>query len=258
MSAAGTPLPLRARVAILARTFAIQGSWNYETLAGIGVAFAIEPALRLLPGGRGGVAYREALARHCQYFNAHPYMMAVAVGALARAELDQEPPARIERFRAALCGPLGASGDRLVWAGWLPFSVLCGLLAFGMGAGPGWTLLSFLVTYNIGHVALRVWGLHVGYARGLQVSQALGAGFLRQGPSWVSRAGALLAGLAIPMAIHRGLSVREPEDPVLLAGLLVATGLGGLGVARLQGRFELWKWFLGALVILALYATVVP
>ena len=40
-----------------------------------------EPALRLLPGGVGGPAYRAALARECQYFNAHPYLAAIAVGA---------------------------------------------------------------------------------------------------------------------------------------------------------------------------------
>jgi mannose PTS system EIID component len=257
MSAAPVRLPLRTRVAILVRSLAIQASWNYETLVGAGMGFVIEPALRLLPGGVDGVAYREALARQSQYFNAHPYMTSVGVGALARAELEGTPPARIERFRAALCGPLGASGDRLIWAGWLPLSVLSGLLAFGMGAGPGWTVLAFLGIYNLGHLALRIWGLHVGFSRGLQVSQALGTPVLRQGPTWVSRAGALLAGVAIPLAMVRGLAVRGAVDPVLLVGVLAAAALGGLGVARLQGRYEVWKWSVGLLVLLVLFATVV-
>lgn len=257
MSAPVVRLPLRTRAAMLVRSLSIQASWNYETLVGSGVGFVIEPALRLLPGGVGGEAYREALARQSQYFNAHPYMASVAVGALARAELEGTPPARIERFRSALCGPLGASGDRLIWAGWLPLSVLCGLLAFGLGAGPGRTLLVFLGTYNLGHLALRVWGLHVGFSRGLQVSQALGIPVIRQGPTWVSRAGALLAGVAIPLAMYRGLGVSGPVDPVLLAGVLAAAALGGLGVARLQGRYEVWKWSVGLLVLLVLFATVV-
>ena len=37
--------------------------------------------------------FKTALARESQYFNAHPYLASVAVGALARAELDGEPPA---------------------------------------------------------------------------------------------------------------------------------------------------------------------
>ena len=113
-------IPVRTRLAMFVRLLAIQGAWNYETLLGNGVGFCVEPALRLLPGGQDGPAYRAALARQSQYFNAHPYMAAVAVGALARAELQAEDAAKIERFRTALCGPLGSVGDRLVWATWLP------------------------------------------------------------------------------------------------------------------------------------------
>ena len=56
------------------RTLAIQGSWNYELLVGNGVAFCVEPALRRLPGGVDGPAYRASLARQSAYFNAHPYL----------------------------------------------------------------------------------------------------------------------------------------------------------------------------------------
>ena len=44
-------IPLRCRTAIWFRLFAVQGSWNYETLMGTGIGFAIEPALRQLPQG---------------------------------------------------------------------------------------------------------------------------------------------------------------------------------------------------------------
>ncbi len=250
-------LGFRTRAAILLRSLAIQGSWNYETMLGNGIGFTIEPALRQLPGGASGDAYRQALARQSQYFNAHPYMATMAVGALARAELDGEPAVRIERFRAAMCGPLGASGDRLVWASWLPLAVLCGLLAFGLGAGPGWTVATFLIAYNAGHVGLRVWGLHVGFARGFQVAGAMGAPLVRAGPTWISRAGAALAGLAIPLAIARGLTTSDRLDPLLLGGILAAVGLAGLAVARLKGRYEIWKWCLGVLTLLVLLAMVV-
>ena len=61
-------LPLRTRLAILLRLFAIQGAWNYEILLGNGIGFCVEPALRLLPGGVGGPAYRAALARQAKQF----------------------------------------------------------------------------------------------------------------------------------------------------------------------------------------------
>src|SRR5204863_9610998 len=119
-SAPRTHLPLRTELAMLLRLLAMQGSWNYESLLGNGIGFCIEPALRLLPGGIHTPEFKAAMARQSRYFNCHPYLASVAVGALARVELDHEAADRIERFRTALAGPLGSVGDRLIWAGWLP------------------------------------------------------------------------------------------------------------------------------------------
>ncbi|HTD63012.1 MAG TPA: PTS system mannose/fructose/sorbose family transporter subunit IID, partial [Gemmatimonadaceae bacterium] len=110
-----TRVPRKTWLAMFARLLAVQGSWNYELLMGNGIAFAAEPGLRLLPE----TEYREALAREGRYFNCHPYLASVAVGSLVRAELEHVPGPKIERFRTALCGPLGSVGDRLIWAGWL-------------------------------------------------------------------------------------------------------------------------------------------
>src|SRR5204862_6075939 len=104
-------------VSVFIRMLAIQGSWNYETLLGNGVGFALEPALRRLPGGVHTDAFKAAMTRESAYFNAHPYLASVAVGALARAALSGVPPGRIERFRTAVCGPLARAGHPLVWAG---------------------------------------------------------------------------------------------------------------------------------------------
>ena len=244
-------LPLRARIAILARLLAIQGSWNYELLLGTGIGFCAEPALRGLPGGPDGSAYHDALARQSRYFNAHPYLAAIAVGALARAELDGYPPADIERFRTALCGPLGSVGDRLVWAGWLPFCSFLALTAYGLGAGAVATLLIFLGVYNVGHLGLRAWGLSVGWRHGMRVAKALGNPVLRQGPQYIARAAALLAGVAIPLILHR---LIEPGRG-LAAGTAVAAVLAAVLVA-FHGRVEGWRIALGTLAALAVYSVV--
>jgi PTS system mannose-specific IID component len=244
-----TPVPWTVRANVFVRLLAIQASWNYEILLGTGIGFCVEPALRLLPGGRDGDAYRAALARQSQYFNAHPYMAAVAVGALIRAELAGEPPARIERFRTALCGPLGSVGDRLVWAAWLPLCSVAALLLFGLGTSPGWTVVAFLVLYNAGHLALRAWGLRVGLARGLQVAQALGHPVLRQGPQWIGQAAALIGGAALPLALARAIG----PGRTLLGGVLVAVVAGAVLFARLHGRVEAWR---AALVALAGFSLV--
>ena len=239
-------LPPMTALRMHIRMLGIQSAWNYEILLGTGIGYCIEPALRQLEGGVGGSAYREALARESAYFNAHPYMAALAVGALARAELDREPPARIERFRTALCGPLGSVGDRLVWASWLPFCSLVALGAFGAGAGALAVVLLFLTLYNAGHIALRIWGLATGWRLGLGVAAALGNPVLRQAPPHIARAASLVAGFAVPLALSRVIG----SGRGLLGAVLIGAALGALLIIRLHGRAEGWPI---ALVLLALF-----
>ncbi|CAA9341054.1 MAG: hypothetical protein AVDCRST_MAG11-2972 [uncultured Gemmatimonadaceae bacterium] len=242
-------LPIATQGAMLLRLLAVQGSWNYENLAGNGIAFCIEPALRLLPGGRGGEAYRTALAREARFFNAHPYLAAVAVGALARAELDGEPGARIDRFRTALCGPLGSVGDQLVWAGWLPLCSVLALCAYAFGASAGAVLAVFLGLYNAGHLALRAWGLRTGWRGGLRVATALGNPLLRRGPALLARAVALAGGAAVPLALHRLAGGGEP-----LAAIVVAVAVGVVLLARSHDRLHGWQLALVLLIALALFS----
>ncbi len=248
------PLPLRTRLLMLARLLTIQGSYNYETMIGNGVAFAMEPALRMLPGGRNGDAYRAAMARESRYFNAHPYLAAVAVGALARAELAFEDPERIERFRTAACGPLGSVGDRLIWAGWLPFCSFLALLAFGLGASPATVVGLFLVTYNVGHVSLRAWALDVGWRTGLSCGAALGGPLFRHGPALLTRAGAVVGGLAVPVAVA-GASGARPFG-VLLIGAVGAAG--AVALAASGGRVQGWRAALVLLTIGCVAAVAIP
>jgi PTS system mannose-specific IID component len=252
MSAPVPRLPIRTSAAIFLRLFAVQGSWNYETMLGNGIAFAVEPALRLLPGGRDGAAYRSALARQGGYFNSHPYLASVAVGALARAELDGESPERIERFRTACCGPLGSVGDRLVWAGWLPACSLLALGAFGLGASAAGVVLLFLGSYNAGHLALRIWGLRAGYRDGLRVAHTLGAPLLRQGPAHVARVAALFAGIALPLAVR---GVVGPTHGTL-AIVLAFAAIGAAALARLHGRVEGRRLAVAGLAVFLLFAAV--
>jgi PTS system mannose-specific IID component len=239
-----TRLPLGTELAILIRLLAIQGSWNYESLIGNGIGFCIEPALRLLPGGIHTPQFKAAMARQSKYFNAHPYLASVAVGALARVELDLEPADKIERFRTALPGPLGSVGDRLIWAGWLPFCSWLALVVFGLGASPGQVVLTFLGVFNAGHLALRVWGLHVGWNRGFKVSQALGNPVLRRGPQVIVPLAAMAAGVGVPLALMRVIGPGRG----LLGLVLVGAGLGALTIVRLEGKIEGWRL---AIVVLA-------
>jgi PTS system mannose-specific IID component len=247
-----TKLPLRTELEIFTRLLAIQGSWNYETLIGNGIGFCIEPALRLLPGGVHTPQFKDALARQSKYFNAHPYLASVAVGALARAELDGVPATQIERFRTALAGPLGSVGDRLIWAGWLPFCSLVGLAVFGLGGGALAVLVTVLGLYNAGHFALRAWGLRVGWNRGMRVAQALANPVLRQGPQVIAPFAAFAAGFGVPLALMRIIG----PGRTLLGLVLVGAALGAFLIVKLHGRIEGWRLALGVLSLLVLISVV--
>lgn len=243
-----TRLPLRTEVGIVLRLLAIQGSWNYETLLGNGIGFAMEPALRLLPGGVHTTRFKEAMARQSRYFNAHPYLASVAVGALARAELDGEPAEKIERFRTALAGPLGSVGDRLIWAGWLPFCSLLALAVFGLGGSTAAVLWTFLGVYNAGHLALRVWGLRVGWNQGLRVAHALANPVLRRGPQVIAPLAAFAVGLGVPLTLMRIIG----PGRALLGAVLLGAAAGAFIIIRLHGRVEGWRLALGVLAALVL------
>ena len=180
------------------RLFAAQASWSYERMAAIGTARAMEPMLRDLPGGVGGARYQEAMRRAVGFFNSHPYLIGVAAGAIARAEHENLPPEQIERLKSALTSSLGSMGDRLIWAGALPFASGLGL---SLAATTPWYVgpLVFFVLYNAIHVALRTWGLRAGWQSGARVAKALGAPFLRAGLRVAPPMAALSVGAAVPL-----------------------------------------------------------
>ena len=188
------------------RTFAVQGSWNYRTMIGGGMAFAMLPLLRRIYAG-DPVRFSEAVSRHMGAFNSNPYLAGMAVGALARAELEGESAERIERFRAALRGPLGTVGDRLIWASWRPACLLVAIAAFGVGLGPIWSVILFLATYNAGHIAIRVWGFRRGWKDGLGVGQALHERWLGIVPKALAPLILLLLGLDAVLLSRKVLDV---------------------------------------------------
>jgi PTS system mannose-specific IID component len=190
-------MPRLARTFV--RLFSVQGSWNYDRMIGIGAGVAEEPLLRDLARTDGDAVYRAAVGRGAGFFNSHPYLAGLAVGAKARAELEHVAPEQIDRLRSALCGPLGSLGDRLVWAGWLPFVSALAVAAAVLGAGP-LAVVGFLVVYNAGHMALRWWALRAGWDHGMRVAAALHAPALQRAARFTAPAMAFAAGLALPAA----------------------------------------------------------
>lgn len=223
--------PALARV--LLRLFAVQASYNYERMLGVGVGVAQEPLLRDLPdeGGQQG-RYRAAVARGAHFFNAHPYLVGLAVGAAARAEHDGAAPDQVERLRAALCGPLGSLGDRLVWVGWLPLLSALALCAIALGVG--WTaVVAFLAIYNAGHVALRWWALRAGWEHGARVGSALHHPLLQRGIAVLAPAMAAAVGAALPLTAQY---LAAPFAAWARVALAVTAAVGFLALRWLPER----------------------
>jgi PTS system mannose-specific IID component len=225
----------------LLRLFAVQGSYNYERMLGLGVGVAEEPLLRGLPADGAASPYRAAVARGAHFFNSHPYLAGLAVGAAARAEHDGAPAELVERLRAALCGPLGSIGDRLVWAGWLP--LLSGLALAAISLGAGWTAaVAFLVIYNIGHVALRWWALREGWKHGVRVASALHHPLLQRATALAGPAMACAVGAALPLTAEY---LAAPFGLWARGVLAVAAVVGFLALRWLPGRLTGLRLALG-------------
>jgi PTS system mannose-specific IID component len=239
------------RARVFFRSFTIQGSWNYRTLIGNGFAFSLLPVLRSIYG-QDPEALRRAVARHRTIFNSHPYLVGVALGAVARLEMEGAEVRTIDRFKAAIRGPLGSIGDGLVWAAWRPLCLITGLVLYYAGLRWAWVAIVFLGLYNAGHLALRIWGFEIGFRHGRDVGERLRRARLARIQKATARAGAFGLGLLVPVllgsaatgliwpwwaaaalaalaGIRLGNAVRLPLAIALILFIVSSIFLGGFG-----------------------------
>ena len=156
-------LAMNGRGRALLRLLAVQGSWNYERMQGIGMGYAAEPLLADLRRRIRSATPR----RWCgppSSSTANPYLAGLALGAATRAEDEAVPGEQVARLRTALAGPLGALGDGLFWAGILPARSGSRWPPLALGAGGGrWS--RFLVVFNALRLVAGWWSLGPGSMR---------------------------------------------------------------------------------------------
>jgi len=181
----------------LLRLLAVQGTWNYERMLGVGMGYAAEPLLEDLKTV-DPVRHGEAVVRSAEFFNCNPNLAGLALGATARAEYEAVPGPQIARLRTALCSPLGALGDELFWAGLVPALVGLALVAVVFGAG-WWAIAGLLVGYNLIRLATAVWALRTGFDAGMRVGAAIGRSWIPRAVARVGPPAGLAMGLAIPL-----------------------------------------------------------
>ncbi|HLG06875.1 MAG TPA: PTS system mannose/fructose/sorbose family transporter subunit IID [Gemmatimonadales bacterium] len=216
------------RVRAMIRLLTLQASYTYERLQGIGIAAAQEPLLE--PLGKDSPRAREARVRSAEYFNAHPFLAGIAVGALSRAELDGEDGNRILRLRTALSGPLGALGDQIFWAGIVPALMGIALVASALGRGLE-VIVGTVIGYNIWRILITGWGLRFGLAHGMKVAGELAHSRLRQLAVGVGALGSFVIGAAIPWV---GLWLLGGSGRSMVAMVLLVSGGFGVGLATIR------------------------
>jgi len=223
--------PPRPLFRVFLRSFSVQGSWNFETMIGFGFGHALLPLLRSLHRERPD-ALREAVGRHSGFFNSHPYLAPLALGAVARLEAERQPPQLIERFKTAIRGALGGIGDQLVWAGWRPVCTLAALALLLLGA-PWWLgVATFLLLYNAGHLGLRWWSFTVGWTDSLRLAATLRSSWIWRAERVLHRAGPFLVGLVIVVLAGRGVGGEAGGAVALTVAAAAAIGAAAGQAAR--------------------------
>jgi PTS system mannose-specific IID component len=229
----------------VARLLALQAGWNYERMQGIGMGWAAEPLLRDLRA-TDPARHPAATVRSAEFFNGHPYLAGLALGAAARAEYDGATADQVQRLRTALGGPLGALGDQFFWAGLLPALSGCAILGVTLGV-PGLAVGGLLLAWNALRLATTGWALRTGLREGLGVGRAIRESWLTGAAQRIGRFAGLAVGAAIPAA-----------GAWLLGGLTGTTGLTALAVAAVGVLLARIRpaWFTGLRYGLLLIAAV--
>lgn len=229
----------------LLRLLAVQASWTYERMAGIGVGHAAAPLLRELFHHRSVSERRAAVARSAEYFNSHPYLAGVAVGAVVRAERDGVPGPGIIRLRTALSGPLGSIGDQLIWAGEVP-----AMMGLALGAVPfvgWWAVVAVVVVHNVMRLRLTAWGLDLGLREGLSVGAALQRSWLPSAAAQAQRLAAFAVGLGLPIVV--GWLLRTTLGTAIVGSILAVGMLGALVVVAPVTRVRVTGIRLGVVLM---------
>ena len=194
---------------IFFRCFLVQGSWNFQSMIGLGFCYCSIPIMKRLY--KSADDREKFLKRHIYFFNSHPYFASWCLGAVAKLEEEYERKGwadhrPIDVFKERLVGPLGALGDRLFWANIKPASAGIGVwLALLIG----WMAIPvFLLVYNIPHIYIRANGLFKGYAKGFDIVSDISERHFKVWIKYVSIIGMITAGLCLGtvmvLQVHKG------------------------------------------------------
>ena len=189
---------------VFIRSNLFQGSWNFERMQALGFCFSMVPAIkRLYP--ENNEARRQAIKRHLEFFNTHPYVAAPVLGVTLAMEEQRANGAEIDDgaingIKVGLMGPLAGVGDPIFWGTVRPvFAALgAGIAMSGSLLGP----LLFFVLFNLVRLATRYYGVAYGYRKGVDIVKDMGGGFLQKLTEGASILGLFVMGALVNKWTH--------------------------------------------------------
>ena len=121
--------------------FTRQSPFNYETMQSGGWVYSIHPAMEKIYDGDADLL-AEKYKDHFKFYNTHPWMGNIILGACIAIESTKDPDATKQavEMRTALMGPLAGIGDAIIW---IVFMTILGAIAAYMaleGSIVGWVI----------------------------------------------------------------------------------------------------------------------
>ncbi len=198
MSENKVTLDKRIRRSVMWRSMFLQGSWNYERMQNGGWAYSLIPALKkLYPSGEEA---KEALKRHLEFFNTHPYVAAPIIGVTLALEEERAngadiDDAAIQGVKVGMMGPLAGIGDPVFWFTVRP---IVGAIAASLAVGGSIIApLFFFIVWNAIRIAFLWYTQEFGYKSGSAITKDLGGGLLQTVTKGASILGMFVLGVLI-------------------------------------------------------------
>ncbi|EPL6453012.1 MULTISPECIES: PTS mannose transporter subunit IID [Providencia] len=189
---------------VFLRSNLFQGSWNFERMQALGFCFSMVPVIRrLYPENNDD--RKQAIKRHLEFFNTHPYVAAPVLGVTMAMEEQRAngadiDDAAINGIKVGLMGPLAGVGDPIFWGTVRPvFAALgAGIAMTGSLLGP----VLFFVLFNLVRLLTRYYGVSYGYKKGIDIVQDMGGGFLQKLTEGASILGLFVMGALVNKWTH--------------------------------------------------------
>ncbi|ESC85285.1 PTS system mannose-specific transporter subunit IID [Salmonella enterica subsp. enterica serovar Newport str. WA_14881] len=170
----------------------------------LGFCFSMVPAIRRLYPENND-ARKQAIKRHLEFFNTHPYVAAPVLGVTLAMEEKRANGAEIDDgaingIKVGLMGPLAGVGDPIFWGTVRPvFAALgAGIAMSGSLLGP----LLFFILFNLVRLATRYYGVAYGYRKGVDIVKDMGGGFLQKLTEGASILGLFVMGALVNKWTH--------------------------------------------------------